>query len=77
MKPRYEVPFRKRVYRFVTGFFGSGANYSIKWHYTGDLDSNGQMCGYGTLLYEAINPELSGTAVELGYNDYTGTFHKG
>ena len=35
------------------------------------------MCGYGTLLYEAVNPDLTGTAVALGYNDYSGTFLNG
>ena len=52
-------------------------DYNVKWHYTGELDSDGNMCGYGTLLYEAINLDVTGTAVQLGYNDYTGTFLNG
>ena len=32
------------------------------------------MCGLGTFTYEAVNPNHTGTAVQLGYNDYTGTF---
>ena len=51
-----------------------GRGRSIIWQYVGEMNSKNLMCGLGTLTYEATNPQNSGTAVQMGYNDYTGTF---
>ena len=33
------------------------------------------MCGFGRITYESKNPEVTGTAAEMGYSDYTGSFY--
>ena len=47
---------------------------AVKWRYEGELDINGLMCGFGRLLYYPTNFKLTGSASNLGYNDYKGTF---